>query len=79
MSREFVPNVNETLYQNLLKLKLKHKPVNYRIQDLSKLSSNEGENEEEEEEKEQYGFNAISPDEHRPRRLTQPKLSFPLT
>lgn len=79
MSREFVPNVNETLYQNLLKLKLKHKPDYYRIQDLSKLGSNEDKDEQEEEEKEQYGFFAISPDENRPRRVTQPKLSFPLT
>jgi hypothetical protein len=35
-------------------------------------------NEEEKKEEDEYGFNAISLDESRPRGATQPKLSFPL-
>lgn len=34
-SKEFLPGVSETLYKNLLKTQLKHKPDYYRIKDLA--------------------------------------------
>ena len=74
-SREFLPGVDPILYQNLLKTRLKHNPDYYRIKDLTKLD----EQNNMEEKKENYGFDALIQNDTRPRGITQPKLSFPLT